>query len=128
MTTAFWCLFIVILLPLPLSFTGAYYRGKAFGKPDNKTPRLQAARLEGAGARAYAAQANAWEASILFSAAVLVSHAAGVAAAAAAPWAIAFVVFRILHAIFYLTDIDLARSAVFLGSLVCVVALFVLAA
>lgn len=128
MTTAFWCLFIVILLPFPLAFTGAYLRGKAFGSVDNKNPRTQIAALEGIGARAYAAQENAWEASVLFSAAVVISHLAGVNAAAAAPWAIAFVVFRVLHAIFYLSDIDLARSGVFIGGMACIVALFVLAA
>jgi uncharacterized MAPEG superfamily protein len=31
---------------------------------------------------------------------------------------------RILHAIFYITDIDLARSGVFLVGLGCTVALF----
>jgi len=128
MTTPFWCLFIVILLPLPLAFLGAYFRGQAFGKPDNKDPRAQASKLEGTGARAYAAQQNAWEAAILFTAAVLGSHAAGLGAEAAAPWTVAFVVFRILHAIFYLTNIDMARSVVFLGSIVCVVGLFVKAA
>ncbi len=125
MTTPLWCLFIVILLPLPLSFLGAYFRGQTFGSPDNKDPRGQAAKLEGTGARVYAAQSNAWEASILFTAAVLGSHAAGLSAEAAAPWTIAFVVFRILHAIFYVVNIDVARSVVFLGSIVCVVGLFI---
>jgi uncharacterized MAPEG superfamily protein len=128
MTTPLWCLFIVILLPLPLAFLGAYHRGQAFGSADNKDPRGQATKLEGVGARVYAAQSNAWEASILFSAAVLTSHAAGLSAEAAAPWTIAFVVFRILHAIFYVANIDLARSVVFLGGLVCIVGLFVKAA
>jgi uncharacterized MAPEG superfamily protein len=128
MTTPFWCIAAVLLLPLLLAFTGGYYRGKAFGTADNKNPRAQAAKLEGPGARAYAAQANAWEAAILFSAAVLTTHAAGLPAEAAAPWTIAFVVFRVLHGIFYIQDIDKARSLAFLGGVVCIVALFVKAA
>jgi uncharacterized MAPEG superfamily protein len=32
---------------------------------------------------------------------------------------------RVLHAIFYITDIDMARSGAFLGGLACVIALFV---
>jgi uncharacterized MAPEG superfamily protein len=128
MTTPFWCVLVVLLLPLPLAFAGGYYRGKAFGTADNKNPRAQAAKLEGPGARAYAAQANAWEAAILFPAAVLTTHLAGLSAEAAAPWTIAFVGFRILHGIFYIQDIDKARSLAFMGGMVCIVALFVKAA
>ncbi len=125
MTIPFWCILAVILMPIVLSFVGAYFRGKAFGKADNKNPRAQVAQLEGAGARTYAAQANAWEAALLFTAAVLTSHLAGLSAEAATPWALAFVGLRVLHAIFYITDIDMARSGAFLGGLVCVIALFV---
>jgi uncharacterized MAPEG superfamily protein len=128
MTIPFWCVLAVLLLPLFLAFAGGYYRGKAFGTADNKNPRAQAAKLEGPGARAYAAQANAWEAAILFSATVLTTHAAGLPAEAAAPWTIAFVAFRILHGVFYIQDIDKARSLAFLGGIVCIVALFVMAA
>ena len=125
MTIPFWCILAVILMPILLAFLGGYYRGKAFGQADNKNPRAQVAQLEGVGARTYAAQANAWEAALLFTAAVLTSHLAGLSAEAATPWALAFVVFRVLHAIFYIRDIDMARSGVFVGSLVCVIALFV---
>jgi len=128
MTIPFWCVLVVILLPLPLAFTGGYFRGKAFGAADNKNPRAQAAKLEGPGARAYAAQANAWEAAIVFPAAVLTTHAAGLAPEAAAPWTIAFVACRVLHGIFYIQDLDKLRSVAFLGGMACVIALFVKAA
>lgn len=128
MTTPFWCVLAVLLLPLLLAFAGGYYRGKAFGTADNKNPRAQAAKLEGPGARAYAAQANAWEAAILFPATVLTTHAAGLPAEAAAPWTIAFVVFRVLHGIFYVKDLDKLRSLSFMGGMVCIIALFVKAA
>lgn len=128
MTTPFWCVLAVLLLPIFLAFAGGYYRGKAFGTADNKNPRAQAARLEGTGARAYAAQANAWEAAILFPATVLTTHAAGLPAETAAPWAIAFVVFRVLHGVFYIQDLDKARSAAFMGGIACIVALFIKAA
>ncbi len=128
MTIPFWCVLAIILMPILLAFLGGYYRGKAFGTPDNKNPRAQAAQLEGTGARIYAAQANAWEAALLFTAAILTSNLAGLSAEAATPWALAFVVFRVLHAIFYIQNIDKARSGVFLASIVCVIALFVKAA
>ncbi|MFO0689698.1 MAG: MAPEG family protein [Myxococcota bacterium] len=128
MTTPFWCVLAVLLLPLFLAFTGGYYRGKAFGTADNHNPRAQAAKLEGAGARAYAAQANAWEAAIVFSATILTTHAAGLSAEAATPWALGFVACRVLHGVFYLADLDKARSLAFMGGMACVVTLFVKAA
>ena len=72
MTTPLWCLVIVAILPFVLSFSGGYFRMRQLGSIDNKHPRLQAAKLEGVGARAYAAQANAWEALAYFMAAVVV--------------------------------------------------------
>lgn len=128
MTTPFWCLMIVVFIPIVLAWVGGYYRTQQFGTLDNKTPRDQAARLEGAGARAAAAQANAWEALPMFTAAVLVAHLSGVPPETAAPFAIGFVVTRILHAAFYLADLDKARSAVFIAGMGCLVMLFVKAA
>jgi len=128
MTTPFWCLLVVVFLPFVLAMVGGYYRGQQSGGGDNKNPRVQAARLEGAGARAYAAQANAWEALAMFTAAVMVAHLTGVPPAEAAPWAIGFVVARLLHPIFYIIDQDKLRSGSFMLGLVCIIALFVKAA
>ena len=128
MTTPFWCLVVVVFIPYALAGTGGYFRGKAFGTADNKDPRAQAAKLEGTGSRAYAAQANAWEATAVFTAAVVTAHVAGVAPESAAPWTITFVVARILHPIFYIMDQDKLRSLSFLAGFVCVIALFVKAA
>ena len=128
MTTPFWCLLVVVLLPYVLSGFGGYYRGKEFGNADNRNPRAQAARLEGTGARAYASQANAWEATTVFTAAVVVAHLAGVPESSAAPWTLAFVAARVLHPIFYILDQDKLRSLSFIAGFVCVIALFVQAA
>jgi uncharacterized MAPEG superfamily protein len=128
MTIPFWCLVIIVFVPIVLAGLGVRYRGQEFGTADNKHPRLQAQQLTGVGARAYAAQANAWEALAMFSVAVLVSHLAGVTAAEAAPWTIGFVVVRLLHAVFYITDQDKLRSGAFLVGMVCIVALIVKAA
>ena len=128
MTTPFWCLFIVVVLPFMLAGIGGYHRGKQFGSADNNDPRSQAAKLEGTGARAYAAQANAWEALPMFTAAVVVAHLAGVPESEATPFAITFVVMRVLHAVFYLQGLATLRSLSFLVGFVCVIALFVKAA
>jgi uncharacterized MAPEG superfamily protein len=129
MTTPFWCLIIVLFIPYVLAGLGGYHRIKAFGKVDNNHPRQQATLLEGAGARVMAAQANAWEAAAVFTAAVMTAQFAGVGAGgAAATTAIVFVVVRILHAIFYVTDKASLRSLAFIIGLGCCIRLFYLAA
>lgn len=128
MPIPFWCLLVACLIPIILSWVSGYYRQKQFGAVDNKQPRLQSAKLEGAGARAIAAQQNAWEALMVFTAAVFVAHASGVVDAAnAALAAEIFIAARVLHAIFYLADKDALRSLAFLVSFGCSIWLFVMA-
>jgi uncharacterized MAPEG superfamily protein len=127
-TTPFWCLMIVALLPYVLSTLGGYFRQRQFGSIDNKHPRKQSAALEGIGARAFAAQQNAWEALPFFTAAVLVSHATGADPGKAASLSLGFLATRIAHPILYLANQDLLRSLVFLVGLGCVIGLFVISA
>lgn len=130
MTTPLWCLVITAFLPYLLAFTGSYFKMRQFGTLDNKNPRAQAARLEGVGARAAAAQANAWEALAVFTVAVAVLHFANPEAArssTAANLALTFLAMRIAHALFYLANIDIARSVVFMIQMVCAVWLIALA-
>jgi uncharacterized MAPEG superfamily protein len=128
MTIPFWCLLVACLIPFFIAPIGGYFRGKQFGTMDNKNPRIQAAGLTGAGARAQAAQANAWEALPVFAAAVLVAHLAGADAGSSATAALVFIAARVGHAGFYLADLDKARSGIFLVGLGCCIWLFVLAA
>jgi uncharacterized MAPEG superfamily protein len=121
---------ITAFLPYLLAFTGSYFKMRQFGTLDNKNPRAQAARLEGVGARAAAAQANAWEALAVFTVAVAVLHFANPEAArssTAANLALTFLAMRIAHALFYLANIDIARSVVFMIQMVCAVWLIALA-
>ena len=127
MSTPLWCLVIVALLLGVLSFSGGYFRLRQLGSVDNKHPRQQVAKLEGVGARAYAAQANAWEALAFFTAAVVVLHLANPEAArgsTAANLSLGFLATRVLHPIFYLANQDVLRSIAFLVGLVCVFGLF----
>ncbi|MFT6550261.1 MAG: putative MAPEG superfamily protein [Zhongshania marina] len=128
MTVAFWCVFIACLLPIITAWACAYFRGKQFGKIDNKHPRAQYAQLEGAGARAYAAQQNAWEALPVFTAAVLVAHLAGVDPSKSAIAAEVFIVARILYPVFYIANKDALRSLAFIVGLGACIALFIMAA
>jgi uncharacterized MAPEG superfamily protein len=128
MTTPFWCLLIVMVIPFVLAGTGGFFRNKQLGGIDNVDPREQATKLTGAGARAVAAQKNAWEALALFTAAVLTAQVLGADPAMSARLAMGFVVFRILHAVCYIGGAATLRSLMFMGALVCVIWLFLLAA
>jgi uncharacterized MAPEG superfamily protein len=128
MTVAFWCVFIACLLPIVMTWVCGYFRAKQFGKVDNKHPRLQYAQLEGSGARAYAAQQNAWEALPVFAAAVIIAHLAGVDPAKSALAAQVFIVARVLYPIFYIANKDVLRSLAFIIGLGACIALFVMAA
>lgn len=126
MTTPLWCLAIVALLPYALSFSGVYFKRRQFGTVDNKHPRQQAQQLEGVGARAVAAQANAWEALGVFTAVVAVLSFANPEAArgaTAANLSLGFLATRVLHPIFYLANIDMARSLVWLVGMACAIGL-----
>jgi uncharacterized MAPEG superfamily protein len=108
------CLLVAVLLPYVLAGIGGYHKGKQFGKVDNNNPRAQAAQLTGAGARAVAAQQNAWEALAVFTASLAAAFFAGVAPESIALPALLFVAARIAHAACYLADLATARSTSFL--------------
>ena len=124
MSTLIACLFIGAVIPIVLSWVGGYFRMQQFGKVDNKNPRGQSAGLENAGARAVAAQQNAWEALAIFTAGVVAFHARESVSDIAGILAMVWVAARVLHAIFYLIDLDVLRSLAFILSLGCSLALF----
>jgi len=125
MTVPFFCLFLTILFPYVFSSAASYFKSQQLGSIDNKQPRDQAAQLTGAGSRAVAAQANAWEAVAVFTAAVTVNHLRPDAdPETSAILAQVFVGARVLHGGFYLADIDKLRSLSFLVALGCAIALF----
>jgi uncharacterized MAPEG superfamily protein len=111
MTTPFWCLLVAIFIPYILAGSTVYFKNKQFGEVDMNNPREQAVRLTGQGARANAAQANAWEALAVFATAALV-----------------FIVARILHPVFYIADNQPLRTASFAVGFGCCLWLFYLAA
>ena len=113
MTTPFWCLFVVVLLPYVWAGVGGGYKAVQLGSVDIDEPRVQAAALTGAGRRAVATQDNAWEALPVFTAAVVVNHLAGAAPGPSAIAAIVFVVARIVHGVAYIRGIAPARVGAF---------------
>ncbi len=127
MTLSLWCLVIVAVLPYVLAGVGGYFRRTNLGTVDNDNPRGQAALLEGAGARAYAAQANAWEALALFLVGLALVHFTGNADQAGTA-SVIFVIARILHAVFYIRGVAMLRSLSFFGALGAWIWLVVIAA
>lgn len=128
MTTPFWCLLIAAILPISLSWVSGYFRHQQLGVIDNKNPREQSAALTGAGARAVAAQSNSWEALLVFTGAVFVSHLLAADAEQAALAAMLFIAARLLYVICYLADWDALRSLSFIAGLGCSIWLYLMAA
>ena len=125
MTTAYWCILIAALLPY-LWVTVAKGAGARY---DNRDPRGWQARQDNPRShRANAAQLNAFEAFAPFAASVLMAQAADVDPAQIARLAIAFVVLRVLHGLFYVAGIHALRSLAWGGGFAGVVWLMVKAA
>jgi uncharacterized MAPEG superfamily protein len=128
MTTPFWCLLIAVFIPFVLAMVGGYFKSQQFDALDNNNPRAQSAQLEGTGARAVAAQQNAWEALAMFTPSVAVAHMAGADPSSSATAALLFVAARVLHGGFYIADLAPLRSVSFLVASGSCIWLFTLAA
>ena len=125
MNIAYWCILVAALLPY-----GWVVIAKRSGpRYNNRDPRQWIARQEDPRIqRAFAAHLNAFEAFAPFAAGVLMAQLAGVPDALVQALALAFVAFRILHGVFYLTALHWLRSLAWLGGFACVAWLMVAAA
>ena len=125
MSIAYWCILIAAVLP----YAWVFFAKSGAPGYNNKDPRGWLARQDSYRVRnANAAHLNAFEAFAPFAAGVLMAQFAGVDPARISMLAMAFVAFRILHGIFYLTASHLLRSLVWFGGFACVVALMACAA
>lgn len=113
MQTAIFVLLCLCLMPYLMACISGYYRQKQLGRVDNQKPREQYTQLHGVGARAVAAQQNSWEALAVYSAALLAVVASGVVVEHLALAAMIVLVARLLHAVFYLTNLDKLRTMSF---------------
>ncbi|MDX1733598.1 MAG: MAPEG family protein [Halioglobus sp.] len=120
-------LLILCILPIVCAWIGGYYRRQQLGTIDNKEPRIQAAQLTGAGARAVGAQSNCWEALGVFSAAILAVFISGVPLDSIANQAIAYTVLRVVYIPLYIGNKDMLRSLVFIVGMGICMYLFYLA-
>ncbi|MDX5299843.1 MAG: MAPEG family protein [Gammaproteobacteria bacterium] len=128
MPTLLYVLFAVSFLPILLAWLGGYFRVRQFGRMDNHYPRRQQAELKGVGARVQAAQMNAWESLIVFTAVSFIAFASGLDLHTLNAVAWLFLGFRILHAVFYIADLASLRSLAYTGGMGCCVYVFYRAA
>ena len=85
---------------------------------DIAAPRAMFDKLPAYGQRATWAHQNSFETFMVFAAAALMAYVTGQNSTLAAGAAIAFVVARLLHSVFYILNVPLARSLMFgIGSL-----------
>ena len=125
MSIAYWCILIAAALPY-VWVSIAKANGKRY---NNRDPRGWLAKQDDPRShRANAAQLNAFEAFPAFAASVLMAQFAQVDGQWIIWLAMAFVVFRILHGIFYIADKHSLRSLVWFAGLACVITLMVLSA
>ena len=125
MTIAYWCVLAAGIIPYIWVITA-----KA-SKPgfNNNKPRIFLDELEGWGQRANWAQANSFEAFPAFAAAVIIgSVVANVEQNTLDALALLFVICRLLHGIFYITDKATLRSIVWFVGISSWVSIFVLSA
>ena len=124
MTLAYWILFIMIFYPMV--FAGIAKAGER--RFNNNQPRNFLASLTGYRQRANWVQENAYEGFAPFAAAIIIAHQLSVAQNQIDGLAIAYLILRIIYGICYVADLATLRSLAWMGSLGCVVALFILAA
>lgn len=125
MSIAYWCVLIAALLP----YVWIGFAKSGATDYNNKDPRGWAAKQQSYRVRnANGAHLNAFEAFSPFAIGVLMAQFTQVDAQLVSWLAMAFIAFRILHGIFYLTGLHRFRSLVWVSGLACVIALMLLAA
>lgn len=120
-------LLIMTLLPMIWAWISGYFRHAQLGLVDNKNPRQQNLLLTGAGQRAISAQANAWEALIVYGAALLAVSITGVAVEKYAVLTGVLLLLRVAHGVLYIANLDVLRSLSFVGAYGICMYMFVLA-
>ena len=125
MSIPYWCILISAVLP----YVWVSIAKASGNRYNNRDPRGWLARQEDPrNQRANAAQLNAFEAFPAFAASVLMAQFAQVDGQRIIWLAMAFVAFRILHGVFYITDMHYFRSLVWFGGLASVISMMLSAA
>ena len=121
MTIAFYC--VVVGLFIPVILAGISKKSIAV-RYNNESPRDHIAHLSGKEKNAYNAEQNHYETFPMFAIAVLAAHWLNHDQSIIDLLAITFIIARVFHAIFYITNNGSLRSLSFMIGLACTIALF----
>lgn len=125
MTLAYACVLVAALLPYVWTVIAKRTAG---GRFDNRDPRQWLEKQEDPRSRrANAAQKNAFEAFPAFASGVLMAQFAGVDPQTIGWLAVVFVVSRVLHGVFYVSNKSSLRSLVWFVGFGCAIALITMA-
>ena len=116
------CLLICMLLPIFWAGVSKYGYGDI--KYDNESPRDHLASLSGKAKNAYNAEQNCYETFPAFAAAVIIAHQIGNDQFIINMLCVVFLLTRILHGYFYITNKGSLRSIVFVLGLITNIWLF----
>jgi uncharacterized MAPEG superfamily protein len=112
-------LFAMMFMPLILTWVNVYFRYKDFGAVDNNNPRHQVSQQTGTGARVQAAQANTWEALIIYSITCFLAFASGADLHQFDDVALVYLGLRIAYVGFYIINKATLRSLTFVANMAC---------
>ena len=122
MTIGYMCLLICMLLPIFWAGVSKYGYGDI--KYDNEWPRDHLSSLSGKAKNAYNAEQNCYETFPAFAAAVIIAHQIGNDQFMINMLCVVFLLTRILHGYFYITNKGSLRSIVFVLGLITNIWLF----
>ena len=122
MTIGYMCLLICMLLPIFWAGVSKYGYGDI--KYDNESPRDHLLSLSGKAKNAYNAEQNCYETFPAFAAAVIIAHQIGNDQFIINMLCVVFLLTRILHGYFYITNKGSLRSIVFVLGLITNISLF----
>jgi uncharacterized MAPEG superfamily protein len=125
MTTAYWCVFVVFVFPYILVLS-ARLPGLTLEK--NLIPRIASDSFTGVRQRVYWAHLNGLEVAGPFAATVIIAQQLHGNQTTIDALALAFVVFRLGHALAYIANRGVLRTVMFMGGMVTMVTMFITAA
>ena len=124
MTVAYWCLMTMILLPYIFNL----FAKKNMPSHNNRNPREYLSEVTGKSKRAYWAHQNTLEALPGFAAAVIVAHQCQANQNHLDAICLVYIGLRVGYGLLYIYDRHVLRSAAWITSMACIIALFILAA
>lgn len=125
-TVAHWCVLVAALLPIVCAWiakSGMLDKPPVQGGYDNSDPRAWLSRQADWRARANAAQANSFESLPFFIGAVIIAHQLGARQTWLDLLAMLFVMLRMFYIMMYVSNMPMARSAVWAAAFVVNIAI-----